>query len=224
MSIDNRSRALRDLVRKLLSSSQFDSASRLCGEIETPAIRLDLSIEIGAHLISAGELERGLSELAKAESIAKNVEDVQDRSWGLHLLASALVKGGTLDRARTVTDIIEDPYHRTSALLKIAAAYVETGRRENALALLFDIPHLIESSSVRDWEKAEVLCRTGALLHRLDQATAASTLFEKAIVFARQGESSVDLQESMDSSSVLREIAHNLNQIGETGLAGETTS
>ena len=98
-------------------------------------------------------------------------------------------------------------------------------RRLKVGAFVFlHIPHMIESGSVVEWQKAEVLCRTGALLHRLDRASAASTLFQRAIAFARQGESSVDLQESMDSSSVLREIAHTLTEAGDVEVAAEVSS
>ncbi len=64
------------------------------------------------------------------------------------------------------------------------------------------------------WQKAEQLCRAANTVARAGESEQAFSLWEEAIKVAQAGEASPDIQDRIDSASVLWEIAESMALAG----------
>ena len=78
-----------------------------------------------------------------------------------------------------------------------------------------------EFDSFEAWQRAESIARRARELVREGRLEAARSLWIEAVELARKGEKSSGPQDSLDSSSVLWEIAEDMASAGEFEAAGE---
>src|ERR1041384_872224 len=71
------------------------------------------------------------------------------------------------------------------------------------------------SSVEEDWQRAESLAQVARTLVSIGKLEDARRIWEKAIITAQVGENSPSSQDSMDSSSVLWEIAEDIALAGD---------
>ena len=79
----------------------------------------------------------------------------------------------------------------------------------------------VDFDSFEAWQKAESLAQTARKLSSEGQRDEAKRIWAEAVETARKGEDSLSLQDSIDSSSVLWEIAEDMVSAGEFEIAGE---
>ncbi|MEP7338346.1 MAG: hypothetical protein ABI977_11480 [Acidobacteriota bacterium] len=74
------------------------------------------------------------------------------------------------------------------------------------------------------WQRGESLGEVARALASAGESDQACRVWEEAIATARKGEDEGDVQDSMDSSSVLWEIAEDLALVGEQERANEVAN
>lgn len=79
----------------------------------------------------------------------------------------------------------------------------------------------LELNSLEEWQKAELLVKSARNLFLEGRTKEAQTILSEAVEIARQGENSSSEQSSIDSSSLLWEIAEELAFTGEFEKAQE---
>jgi|GEM_PF-2414362 len=142
-------------------------------------------------------------------SFASSIDDRENRSLIMSKIASSLASEGNIDKALEVTASIELSYEKSESLQKIANYLISIGHREKALKILQEAQKAIEQVDEL-WQKAELLNRIAYCYFQSCLPNQAFLIWEQAIYTAKFGEQSASLQDSVDSSSVLREIAETL--------------
>jgi tetratricopeptide (TPR) repeat protein len=157
----------------------------------------------------------GADFLEAVERVAESIEDVDDRAWALYQLVKELAATEQWDRAEAVALIIGRSYEKASALRQVALCLIPVGRVDKAGKLLAAAEcAALERDTPLVWQKAEVLTRIAMGFAKANLRQHALRVWEMAMDLARSGETSDDAQESIDSSSVLWEIAENLAAAG----------
>jgi tetratricopeptide (TPR) repeat protein len=101
---------------------------------------------------------------------------------------------------------MSETYEKSEALRSIADYLVSIGHLEKALLVYNDAEKTALSADLAEWQKAELLHNLAKSLNQAKAIFKADEVWEKAISIAQKGENSI-LQDSLDSSSVLAEIA-----------------
>lgn len=168
-------------------------------------------------------LERGtLTEIegvAAAESLLQTIGDKDERARALLLVAKALAVAGQLDEAQSLAREIESSYDKANAFREIAIELLNADKRFEAVKFLFDAEEAAQGDVAWVWQRAEALSRIAGGFAGADQHLDAQRVWDMAIAVARSGEQEQDIQESVDCSSVLWEIAEALAGSGEFAKA-----
>jgi hypothetical protein len=80
---------------------------------------------------------------------------------------------------------------------------------------IFDGVEWVGWTTVTAWQKAAVLCHIALNLGRAGELDQAKRVWDDAVSLAQQGEANEHTQDSIDSSSVLWEIAEAMATVGE---------
>lgn len=141
-------------------------------------------------------------------SLALSVEDEEDRELLLLDVVRWLLKIGIWQKAYGAAQLMAESYEKSEALQAVAEYLSAIGHLEKSLPVFDEAEKTAEhSETLANWQKAERLHQIAASLQKVKASIRADEVWEKAIKIAQQGESSADLQESLDSSSILSEIA-----------------
>jgi tetratricopeptide (TPR) repeat protein len=148
-------------------------------------------------------------------SLALSIKDEEDRDWQLFEIAKWLLSNNDWQKSHGIAQLISEGYEKSEALRLIADKMAEIGHLERALFVFAEAEHTSESENLADWQKAELLHKLAKSLRKHNAVFKAEKIREKAVQFARKGEVSGDVQESLDCSSVLAEIAESIASAGE---------
>ncbi|HEY9284584.1 MAG TPA: hypothetical protein VIP46_14100 [Pyrinomonadaceae bacterium] len=167
-----------------------------------------LRVENGVH---SSRLDAAVKKVAQTET-------VEDRSWALLELAKVLADEGEWRKAEAIARSIIGGQERAIALYEIGRRQISRGLEEAGVALLVDAA-VVAGPIQESWQKAEILCHIAKWLAVVSKQDQARSMWNEAIAVARDGEQSHDLQDSIDCSSVLGEIALELALIGDVEKA-----
>jgi tetratricopeptide (TPR) repeat protein len=162
--------------------------------------------------------------LANIEREVLTLTDEDDRNHVCYSLALRLITEGNLERAEFFTRLMETwPIERTWFLGDIAAKLWRSGQTEHALQLLNEASSTARTNG-SEWQRAEALSKIATHLVELGQRARAISLLREAVPIAKLGEEQGDLQDSLDSASVIHELAEKLALAGEYEEAREAAN
>lgn len=163
-----------------------------------------LRVENGVH---SSRLDAAAKKVAQTET-------VEERSWALLELAKVLADEGEWRKAEAIARSIIGGQERAITLYEIGRRQISRGLEDAGVALLVDAA-VVAGPIHESWQKAEILCHIAKWLAVASKQDQARSMWNEAIAVARDGEQSHDLQDSIDCSSVLGEIALELALIGD---------
>jgi tetratricopeptide (TPR) repeat protein len=153
--------------------------------------------------------------LASIEREVLALTDEDDRNDLCYSLATLLITEGNLGRAEFFTRLMETwPIERTWFLDDIAAKLWRSGQTEHALKLLNEAISTARTNG-SEWQRAEALSKIATHLIELGQRAQAMSLLREAVSIAQLGEKQSNLQDSLDSASVIQELAEKLALAGQ---------
>jgi tetratricopeptide (TPR) repeat protein len=153
--------------------------------------------------------------LASIEREVLALTDEDDRSDLCYSLATRFITEGNLERAEFFTRLMETwPIERTWFLGDIAVKLWRSGQTEHALQLLNEAISTARTNG-SEWQRAEALSKLATHLIELRQSAQAISLLREAVPIAQLGEEQGALQDSLDSASVIQELAEKLALAGE---------
>jgi tetratricopeptide (TPR) repeat protein len=147
-----------------------------------------------------------LTRIFEVVSLALAINDEEDRDLYLLDAIHWLIKNGIWQKAFGAAQLMSETYEKSEALRSIADYLVLIGHLEKALLVYNDAEKTALSADLAEWQKAELLHNLAKSLNQAKAIFKADEVWEKAISIAQKGENSI-LQDSLDSSSVLAEIA-----------------
>jgi len=163
-------------------------------------------------------LQQSQPEIASSQeeiiSLALAINDPENRDLALLNTTKALASARQLGTARNAAMAIAADYEKASALYEISVRLASDNHRDEGLSVLYEAEQVVENVS-EPWQKAELLCQIAQLLTGLEVPEHARLVWDQAISVAQLGENSADIQRSVDSASVLREISEKLALLGE---------
>lgn len=132
----------------------------------------------------------------------------------------SLAKMKEFYKAYGLSRLIQAGYESAEALIIIAENMLNSTEQKDVVLFLNKAGvELFRDTEL--WQQAELLCRIANNFHKLELNSNAVEYFKRAIEIARKGESSQSPQLSVDSSSVLVEIAYSIALSGEVSWALE---
>jgi len=137
-------------------------------------------------------------------SLALSIADAEDRDLQLLKITEFLAIKKDWNRALGTAQLIESSYERTDALHHVAAKLALTGHLERAL-WIFNEAEKQALTAYSNWQQAELLQKLAKSLVEIGATFKAGELLEKSVFVAEQGQESLNLQDSLDASSVLAE-------------------
>ncbi|MGI8642253.1 MAG: hypothetical protein ACR2MG_20170 [Pyrinomonadaceae bacterium] len=141
--------------------------------------------------------------------MALSIQDEEDRDLYLLETVRRLVKNGNWQKAYGAAQLMAEGYEK-SAVLQAVADYLATiGHLEKAFSVFAEAEKEAVVERLSEWQQAELLHNIAKSLRRTKAVFKADEVWEKAVAVAQKGEDSPSLQDSLDSSSVLAEIAEN---------------
>ncbi len=150
--------------------------------------------------------------------LALSISDQENKDLALEDIAFMLARRGKYGRSYEVLKKITLGYERAEGNTKVATLLISSGRKEEALRFLQNA-ETAATQARRHWQIAELLHNIATCFVSLNEKDEAIRILNQAVSFAREGEVTGDLQDSMDSSSVLWEISRTLANIGEIDRA-----
>jgi len=170
-------------------------------------------------LLEAGNFSSG-EAIKEVVSIALSIGVEDDRDLYLQKTALGLAAAGQWKKAQEVVGYIQEPYERAESLCKIADHLILIGDFQQSLSIL-DEAEKAAGQTAEIWQKPDLLNRIARSLIAAKAYDMADKVWGQAISAARVGENSASIQDSVDCSGVLREIAENLALVGKTEKALE---
>jgi tetratricopeptide (TPR) repeat protein len=161
--------------------------------------------------------------LASIEREVLALTNEDDRNSVCYLLATRLITEGNLERAEFFTRLMEAwPIERTWFLGDIAAKLWQSSQKEQALRLLNEATSIARTDgSGSEWQRAEALSKIATHLLEQGQCAQAIGLLREAAQIAQLGQEQCDVQDSLDSASVIGELAEKLALAGDYQQARE---
>ncbi|HSK72722.1 MAG TPA: hypothetical protein VK892_13560 [Pyrinomonadaceae bacterium] len=153
--------------------------------------------------------DENFRESFEAVSLALSIQDEEDRDWQLLNIIHWLLKGGDWQKAFGIAQLMSENYEKSESLREIANYLASIGHLEKAFYVFAEAEKASISENLSAWQKAELLHKIAKSLWKVKSYYRADEVWQKAIEIARDGEESESLQNSLDSSSVLAEIAEN---------------
>ncbi len=143
----------------------------------------------------------------KIVSLALAIKDEEDRDLQLFEIIEWLLKNDDWQKAHGIAQLISASYEKSEALRTIADKMAEIGHLERALFVFSEAEHNGENENLAAWQQAELLHNIAKSLRKNNALFKADEVWKKAISIAQNGENSENLQNRIDCSSVLAEIA-----------------
>lgn len=153
-------------------------------------------------------------------SLTLAINDSEERDQALLDATKALASAEQVGTAMRAAKAIAADFEKATALYEISARLASTNQRDEALSVLHEAEKVVDGVN-EPWQKAELLSQIAQLLTEQGVQERARLVWDQAISVARIGENSSDIQRSVDSSSVLREISERLALLGEEEKARE---
>jgi hypothetical protein len=119
--------------------------------------------------------------------------------------ARLLLIAGHTDKAHELSRLIKGGYERTELLTLVAESVLGTNVAD-AMGL-FDEAAKSAVTADEIWQQAELLCRIARIVARSGDQANAHLYLQKAVEIARRGEVGERMQDRVDSSSVIGEVA-----------------
>jgi tetratricopeptide (TPR) repeat protein len=141
-------------------------------------------------------------------SLALAIHDADDRDLYLLDAVRWLIKNGIWQKAYGAAQMMSEYYEKSEALQSVADYLASIGHLEKAFSVFDEAEKVALTENLAEWQQAELLHGIAKSLQRIKAFYKADEVWEKAIAIAQKGENS-NPQDSMDSSSVLAEIAEN---------------
>jgi tetratricopeptide (TPR) repeat protein len=138
------------------------------------------------------------------------IEDVEDRALYLLDAARSLLSRGAWRRAHGISELMPDRYEKAQLLREVGDHLASVGQIDRALPVYGEAESASLESSLSKWQQAELLNQIANSLSRWNAKIKADEVRSRAASVAKEGQLSSDVQDSLDSSSVLAEIAENL--------------
>jgi tetratricopeptide (TPR) repeat protein len=149
-----------------------------------------------------------LARIFEMVSLALAIQDEADRDLYLLDAVRWLIKNGIWQKAYGAAQLMSDYYEKSEALQSVAGYLASIGHLEKAFSVFDEAEKVALTEKLAEWQQAELLHGIAKSLRQIKAFYKADEVWEKAIAIAQKGESS-NPQDSMDSSSVLAEIAEN---------------
>jgi hypothetical protein len=156
------------------------------------------------------------ADLVAAIAAIADLEDRAEQAW---LVGGRLVEKGLLSEAETIGKHMEAwPLECSWLFSRIAAQRWALGERERAEKLLSEAVGRATGHGAK-WQRAEALVKAAQQVSEVDWEEPCRALLSDAVSLAGDGQSADNLQDSLDSGSVLREAAVLSAQLGYSDLA-----
>ncbi|MEU4448470.1 hypothetical protein AB0K14_39775 [Actinosynnema sp. NPDC050801] len=172
-----RERAMLDLIRGFVTRGELVPADSLTDSLQHPRHRgVALGVLVPA-LIAAGDQERAVAALYRAEVSARAHGDAARRNRVMIQVIDAVIATGDLDQAEALARSLLDPRHRGNALNRISRAAKRAGDATNARRLVHDA--MAAAYSITDIRRREqTLVLIASTLASQHDLTAAEALAE----------------------------------------------
>ena len=160
-----------------------------------------------------GILQAGsANESLEAVSLALSISDEEDRNWQLFSIIRWMIKNGDWQKAFGTAQLISEGYEKSEALRLVADYLGSVGHLEKAFSVFAEAERAVYAGErLSAWQQAELLHKIARSLHDIKAIYKADEIWAKAVSVAKKGEEITDdVQESLDCSSVLAEIAEHL--------------
>ncbi len=145
-------------------------------------------------------------------SLALAIHDEEDRDLYLLETVRWLINNRTWQKAYGTAQMMSESYEKSEALQLVADYLASVGHLEKAFSI-FDEAEKVLIEDIAEWQQAELLHKIAKSLRQINAIFKSDEIWEKAIAVAQKGENS-NLQDSLDSSSVLAEIAEHFANEG----------
>lgn len=152
---------------------------------------------------------QNLEKVFEVVSLVLSIEDEEDRDLSLLDAVQWLLKNEFWQKAYGAAQLMSENYEKSEALEAVAEYLASIGHLEKALPIFAEAEKASLNENLADWQKAERLHKIAKSLQKVKAVIRANEIWEKAIEIAQKGEDSPSSQDSIDSSSVLSEIAEN---------------
>lgn len=154
-----------------------------------------------------------LRNLQDAKNIAHSMLDDEHKVSAYEQIIANLIVAQALEEAEQVVEAMPDSYEKAAAFRQIAERRLSSNQIREAINLLEKAKQVPRQLDIA-WEMGEALNRVALALYKVGDTAQAHYFQSEAIEFARAGEESDNLQNSIDASSVLWEISENLALAG----------
>ncbi len=150
-----------------------------------------------------------LAQSFELVSLALSIHDEEDRDLSLLNVVRWLTENGIWQKAYGTAQMMSESYEKCEALQTVAEYLASIGHLEKAFSVFDEAEKAAESENLAEWQQAELLHKIAKSLRQIKAFYKADEVWGKAVIVAQKGENS-DLQDSLDASSVLAEIAEHL--------------
>jgi tetratricopeptide (TPR) repeat protein len=145
----------------------------------------------------------------EAVSLALSIQDDEDRDLYLLDTVHWVIKNKNWQQAYGAAQLMSESYEKSEALQAVADYLASIGHLEKAFSIYTEAEKSSLAENISEWQQAVLLHKIAKSLYKIKAVFKAGELWDKAVAIARKGEDSSSSQDSMDSSSVLAEIAEN---------------
>jgi tetratricopeptide (TPR) repeat protein len=132
--------------------------------------------------------------------------------------ASLLLSGGFIEHAYALGRLIKGGYEKAELLIRVADCTTKSDNLAEARSLLQEAAESSLTATER-WQRAELLCKIARKTAELGMVPEARSYLERAAEIGRESECDARLQNRLDGSSVLGEIAEAYHAIGDSSKA-----
>jgi len=176
----DQARAIRDVVLAHLERDGLDPAKRLADVNDLilkisrdPEIIAELIIGVAEWLAKQGEPSHALGTLVRAEGFAKLIGDKSQKGEAMWTIAGQYLTLGEIDRAKAMTDLIEDKFWKAAVQSDVSLALADAGDFFDAeqVAAAIDDAEIIE--------RVEAFARLGEILAAAGQVDEARRVVDR---------------------------------------------
>lgn len=153
---------------------------------------------------------QNLAESFELVSLALSIQDEEDRDLQLFYIVKWLIANKIWQKSYGVAQLMAESYEKAEALQIIGDYLASIGHLEKAISVFDEAEKEAAAKSLAAWQQAELLHKIAKSLSQIKAVLKADEVWEKAVFIAREGEDSQSIQDNLDSSSVLGEIAEYL--------------
>lgn len=149
------------------------------------------------------------SRIFETVSLALSIQDNEDRDLYLLDTVHWVIKNKNWQQAYGAAQLMSEGYEKCEALREVGDYLASIGHLEKAFSVYAEAEKCSLAENLSEWQQAVLLHQVAKSLHKIKAVFRADEIWDKAVAIARKGEDSQSSQDSMDSSSVLAEIAEN---------------